>query len=117
MAPARWSRSTSTRPRFPEAPVTTTHRLCIDMAAQSTQKGPPNARPRPPARRRALRRAAGAHAHLCGELPVREAGADGDPRAPFGNAPIRRGVAADAGAVASRPAARPADAAAAVAKE
>src|SRR5207245_1560465 len=77
--PLRPRRSTTAAPRFPEPPVTTTRRRSsVDMAGQSTQNGAADARPRSPVRRRALRRAAGAHARLRGELPLRQARADGD---------------------------------------
>src|SRR5438105_7917645 len=62
----------------------------VDMAAQSTQNGFADARPRPPVCRNALRRAGDAYARLGGELPVREAGPDGDSRPAARASPLRR---------------------------
>src|SRR5438132_8964532 len=106
VAPLRRSRSTTAAPRFPEAPVTTTQRRSsVDMVAQSTQNGTADARPRSPLRRRALRRAAGAHVGLRGELPLRQAGADGDSGAAARTVAIRRRLpAADDHAAAGSPA-------------
>src|SRR5437867_8299738 len=89
VAPLRRNRSTVAAPRFPEAPVTTTQRRSsVDMAGQSTQNGTADARPRSPVRRRGLRRAAGAHARLRGELPLRQARADGDSGADVSSGPL-----------------------------
>src|SRR5437868_10850237 len=106
LAPLRCSRSTTAAPRFPEAPVTTTQRRSsVDMAAQSTQNGAADARPRSSLRRRALRRAAGAHAGLRRELALRPAGAEGDSGAAARAVAIRRRLrAADDHAAAGSPA-------------
>ncbi len=63
------------------------------MGVQSTHKGAPDARPRPPSQHRAVRRAPAPHLRLGGHVPLRQAGAGGDPRAPPGPLALHRGLA------------------------